>query len=179
LYGADLSHTYASLETAMQAMQAYLDDWQAHYQYIGESIGQPGHLVLTGRGASLASVFCGALIIGEAGSSPAIGMPAGQFRHGPLEMCSPDLSVIVLAGPEKTRQLNQRLAIDIAKCGANSFWLGPEIEGVTVLPMPLVDDLVLPLAEMLPLQLLTIYLAEQAGLVPGVFKFIGKVTLEE
>jgi glucosamine--fructose-6-phosphate aminotransferase (isomerizing) len=179
LFGEDLSPSVVALETAMEAMQAYLDDWEAHLEFIGKSLGKPEHLVLIGRGSSIASVYCGAVISGEAGSSPAIGLPAGQFRHGPLEMCAPDLSVILFAGPPQTRHLNQKLANDIAKCGARLFWLGPEIEGVAVLPMPLVDGIGLPLAEFLPVQLLSVHLAQQAGLVPGDFKYIGKVTLEE
>jgi glucosamine--fructose-6-phosphate aminotransferase (isomerizing) len=106
-------------------------------------------------------------------------MPAGQFRHGPLEMCAPDLSVILFAGSPETQHLNKRLAVDIANCGARVFWLGPEIEGLPVLPMPLAEGIGQPLAETLPLQLLTVHLAKESGLVPGIFKHIGKVTLKE
>jgi glucosamine--fructose-6-phosphate aminotransferase (isomerizing) len=179
LYVEDISPSFATLENAMDAMAAYLDDWEAHLEIIGKRVGKPEHLVLVGRGSSIASVYCGALIMGEAGSSPAIGMPAGQFRHGPLEMSGPDLSVILFAGPPETRHLNQRLAVDIANIGARVFWLGPEIEGVPVLPMPLVEGIGQPLAEILPVQLLTVHLAQQSGLVPGTFKHMGKVTLEE
>ena len=177
--GEDLGPASGALETAMDAMALYLDDWEKQLEVIGSRVGEPGQLVLIGRGSSLASVYCGALILGEAGRSPAIGMPAGQFRHGPLEMCAPDVTVLLFAGPPETRQLNQRLAKDIAECGARTFWLGPENPGVPELPMPLAEGIGQPLAETLPVQLLTVHLAQQAGLVPGVFKYIGKVTEEE
>jgi glucosamine--fructose-6-phosphate aminotransferase (isomerizing) len=106
-------------------------------------------------------------------------MPAGQFRHGPLEMCGPDLTVILFAGEQVTRDLNQRLAAALKSCGARVYWVGSEIEHIPTLPMPLVVGLGRPLAEMLPIQLLTILLAEQAGVVPGKFRHIGKVTLLE
>lgn len=179
LYSEDLSPSFDILEATMEAMASYLDDWEAHLEVIGSRLDMPKHLVLIGRGSSIASVYCGALIIGEAGRIPAIGMPAGQFRHGPLEMCAPDLSVILFAGPPTTRHLNKRLATDIANCGARVFWLGPEVEGLPVLPMPLAEGIGQPLAETLPMQLLTVHLAQQSGLVPGVFTHIGKVTLEE
>ena len=179
LYGEDSSSSYASLEVAMDAMEAYLDNWEEHKEVIGSRLGKPKNLVLIGRGSSVASAYCGAVIIEEASKFPAIGLPAGQFRHGPLELCGPDLSVILFAGPPETQQLNQRLAIDLANCGGHVFWLGPEMEGVSVLPMAWVEGIGQPLAEILPIQLLTIHLAEQSGLVPGKFKYIGKVTLVE
>ena len=179
MYGEDLIPSYAALEAAMDAMAVYLDNWEENQEVIGRRVSKPEHLVLIGRGSSIASVYCGALIIGEAGRIPAIGMHAGQFRHGPLEMCAPDLAVIIFAGPPETRHLNQRLANDIANCGARVFWLGPENVGIPELPMPLAEGIGQPLAETLPMQLLTVQLAQQSGLVPGIFKHIGKVTLEE
>ena len=179
LLGEDLEPSYSSLEASIDSMESYLDKFDEHFKVIGEKVGKPNHLVLLGRGSSIASVYCGALIIGEAGSSPAIGMPAGQFRHGPLEMCGENLTVILLAGEPITQHLNIRLANDIASCGSPIFWLGLEVEGIPTLPMSTAEGIGLPLAETLPLQLLTIHLAQQAGLVPGEFKHIGKVTLEE
>ena len=94
-------------------------------------------------------------------------------------MCGENLTVILLAGEPITQDLNIRLANDIASCGSPVFWLGKKLEGIPSLPMPTAEGIGLSLAETLPLQLLTIHLAQQAGLVPGEFKYIGKVTLEE
>jgi glucosamine--fructose-6-phosphate aminotransferase (isomerizing) len=179
LYGEDLSPSYTAINAAIDVIEAYLKDWEAHREVIGKRVGKTENLILIGRGSSVASVYCGALILGEAGKIPATGIPAGQFRHGPLEMCGPDLTVILFAGPIETRHFNQRLAIDIKNCGGRVFWVGPDIEGIPSLPMPLVEGLGQPFAEILPIQLLTIYLAQQSGLVPGKFKHIGKVTLVE
>ena len=44
------------------------------------------HLFLVGRGASLASVATGALIIKESDHFHAEGMSSAAFRHGPFEM---------------------------------------------------------------------------------------------
>lgn len=179
LYGEDVAPSFAALEKAMDLMEAYLADWRMNLEMIADQVGQPRHLVITGRGSSIAAACCSALIMGEAGGSPAIGMPAGQFRHGPLEMCSPDLAVILFAGSPETRALNQRLAVDIQNANARIFWLGPDIAEIPALPMPFVEGIAQPLAEMLPMQLLSLHLAQQAGQVPGKFKYIGKVTLVE
>lgn len=178
-HGEDLSPSYASLEEAMDAMAEYLHDWEEHKTVIGSQLGKPENLVLIGRGSSIASAYCGALILAEASKILAIGLAAGQFRHGLYELCGPDLSVIIFAGPAETQHLNKRLASDIANCGGRVFWLGSETAAVSVLPMPLAEGISQPLAEILPIQLLTIHLAEQSGLVPGKFKHIGKITLEE
>jgi len=119
------------------------------------------------------------MIMGEVGGNPAMSMSAGQFRHGPLEMCAPDLTVLLFSGAPQTRHFNQRLAKDIAAANAQIFWLGGENAEIPNLPMPEVQGAALPLGEMLPMQLLSIHLAVQAGKVPGDFQHIGKVTLLE
>ena len=71
------------------------------------------HLLLVGRGSSLAAVGTGALIIKESDHFQAEGMSSGAFRHGPFEMLCDGTFVIVFAGDHKTRHLNQRLFEDV------------------------------------------------------------------
>jgi glutamine---fructose-6-phosphate transaminase (isomerizing) len=175
----DLSQAFQELEDGMRYMQTYLDHWQQHLDVIAKQIRFPKHLLILGRGSSIASAYCGAMIMGEVGGNPAISMSAGQFRHGPLEMCAPDLTVLLFAGAPQTRHFNQRLAKDIAAANTQIFWLGGENAEIPNLPMPEVQGAALPLGEMLPMQLLSIHLAVQAGKVPGDFQHIGKVTLLE
>jgi len=174
-----LTPSYQELKTGIRSMQAYLDDWQQHLNEIAEKVLLPEHLVILGRGSSFASASTGAMIMGEVGGNPAIALFAGQFRHGPLEMCAPNLTALIFAGAPQTRQLNQRLAEDIAGYETRAFWLGKDNPGVESLPMPEVQGVALPLGEMLPMQLLSVHLALQVGREPGKFKHIGKVTLVE
>jgi glucosamine--fructose-6-phosphate aminotransferase (isomerizing) len=48
-----------------------------------------------------------------------------------------------------------------------------------ILPLPSVSGIGLPLAEIIPIQLLCVYLSQRAGVIPGTFRNIGKVTTEE
>ena len=50
---------------------------------------------------------------------------------------------------------------------------------LTTLLLPEVDEAVRPLVEILPLQSLTIVMAQRAGLEPGKFFHIGKITSKE
>jgi glucosamine--fructose-6-phosphate aminotransferase (isomerizing) len=175
----DISPIFRTLQKTADRMGDYLANWKEHLRVIGEQLQEPRHLALVGRGHSLAAVYCGATIVAEAAKVPMLAMPAGEFRHGPIEMCGPELTVMIFAGHPKTMELNLRLAQDMNEFKSRVLWLGPEKENLPVLPLPVVDQVALPLAEILPIQLASVYLAQQKGLEPGKFYRIGKVTLQE
>ena len=104
-------------------MQDYFSDWETHLQTIQERITPTPNLILLGRGSSLAAVYTGALILGEASKVAAIGMQAGEFRHGPMELASEKLTVLLFAGPRETQELNSHLHKDLNEAGARSVWI--------------------------------------------------------
>lgn len=167
----------AMLETAA-AMQAYLENWESRVERIGQQLGLPKRLVLLGRGVSLAAAYTGALILGEAAKYSAVPYQAGEFRHGPLELATPDLSAWIFAGPPETRALNQRLLSDLRSYQSEAFWVGTESQEWQI-EIPEVPAFGMPLVEILPVQLLSIHLAQQIGVEPGKFFRSGKVTLSE
>jgi glucosamine--fructose-6-phosphate aminotransferase (isomerizing) len=188
LVGEEISSSSDELKAAADSMQTYLEDWQTRLELIASLAGEPGQLVLLGRGASLASAYCGALVLQEAVKYPALGFQAAEFRHGPLEMARTELKVLLFAGPEETRGLNLRLFDDLLGRGASPLWIDP-LDGATPaspvvpadkrLPMPAARGIALPLAEILPVQLLSLHLGRLTGIEPGKFLHIGKVTLVE
>jgi glucosamine--fructose-6-phosphate aminotransferase (isomerizing) len=167
----------AMLQTAA-FMQAYLENWEARVQRMGELLGYPKRLVLLGRGASLAATYTGALILGEAAKYSAVPFQAGEFRHGPLELASPDLTALIFAGPPETRNLNARLLKDLRGYQSAAFWVGADPQEWQI-DIPNVPVIGMPLVEILPVQLLSIHLAQQIGVEPGHFFRSGKVTLAE
>lgn len=189
LLGLELTSMKTDLLYTLGQMERYLDGWEEHVHFFEESLGLPEKLFLLGRGPSLFSTYYGALILGEAAKFPAIPMQAAQFRHGPLEMAQEDVQVICFAGEGQTYAMNLSLAEDLVSYGARVFWVScfphtalPEkLQKRTVrsIPAPAALGEGLPLAEIVPIQLLSVYLAQAQGWIPGKFRYIGKVTLKE
>ena len=167
----------AMLETAT-SMQEYLENWETRIERIGDLLGFPKRLVLLGRGSSLAATYTGALVLGEAAKYSAIPFQAGEFRHGPLELATPELSALIFAGPQETRELNARLLKDLRSYQSAVFWIGAGTQEWQI-EIPEVPSIGIPLVEILPVQLLSIHLAEKIGVEPGHFFRSGKITLSE
>jgi glucosamine--fructose-6-phosphate aminotransferase (isomerizing) len=169
------------LRVTASGLLEYFADWENHLKVIKERIPPPRNLILLGRGYSLASACTGALILGEASKFAAIGMQAGEFRHGPMELVSPDLTVVLFAGPQETQQLNRRLHQDLNDAGARALWVtSPEgADDSASIHMPRAKGIGCPLAEIVPIQLLTIHVAMANNVEPGKFFRTGKITLSE
>ncbi|MCA2000518.1 MAG: SIS domain-containing protein [Chloroflexi bacterium] len=165
------------LQTA-SCMSDYLADWESRVEHIGKAVGYPKRLAILGRGASLAAAYMGALILGEASKYMATPYQAGEFRHGPLELALPDVTVLLFEGPQETRALNLRLLSDLRGYQVNAFWIGAE-KNEWQIEIPKVPAIGTPLLEILPIQALTIGFAKQIGLEPGRFFRSGKITLSE
>lgn len=178
LLGKDVETARQELLQTAFAIETYLADWENHVQQIGNAIGFPKRLAILGRGPSLASTYTGALIQGEAAKFLATPYQAGEFRHGPLELATGELTVLLFAGPQETRDLNLRLLNELRGYQVNAFWIGSE-KNEWQIEIPEVPAIGLPLMEILPLQLLTIHLAQQIGVEPGKFFRTGKITLTE
>jgi glucosamine--fructose-6-phosphate aminotransferase (isomerizing) len=178
LLGKDVEAARAELLQTASAIEAYLANWESRVQEIGKALGFPKRLAILGRGISLASAYTGALILGEASKFMATPYQAGEFRHGPLELATPDLTALIFAGPQETSDLNLRLLKDLRGYQVNAFWLGSE-KNEWQIEIPSVPSIGLPLMEIIPLQLLTIYFAEKIGVEPGHFFRTGKITLAE
>jgi len=166
----------AGLAEAPTALGAYLADWDAHVAALEATVTEPTVFVIA-RGASLASAMTGALIIKEAAKAPVEAMSAPQFRHGPLELADHNVAVIVLAGAGEDVALNRQIAADLRRVGANAVWLESSEPGRGTPAMPAVAGPAgLPIAEILPLQALSVALARRRALEPGAFRQIEKVT---
>jgi len=196
----DLSQGLADLEATSRGIEAYLGEWEHRLSQLQEVIqagevderGMPLAIVLMGRGLSLASAYAGALNLQEAAKLPALGIQAGEFRHGPLEIARPGLTALIFGGKGRLDgpilehpdvepwKLNEKLWLQLQEMGVNAWLVNAGETGLeNQLDMPSAAGIGLPLAEIVPIQLLCIYLSQQAGLEPGAFRHIGKVTEQE
>jgi len=170
--------TRDDLKQAAPAVAAYLADWKNHVIAMKKILGQVRHLFVVGRGASLAAVGTGALIVKEAAHFHAEGMSSAAFRHGPMEMLGEGTFVLVFCRDASTRELNLRLLSDIQQQGGHAELVG---EDAVQDCFRLADQgpAVRPILEILPMQMITLALAAQAGREPGKFKLATKVTTTE
>jgi len=166
----------ASLDRVADAIDAYLTDWRNRVERMKETAGLPERLYFLARGSSLAAAEYGALIVKEAARWPVEAQSVPQFRHGPLELADPRLTVVLLSGSAgRAREHNLVLHGDLKKYGARSLWLDTGSEDAAF-SIPACDDDLRPILEVLPLQLFSIALAEQSGVTPGEFRHLTKVT---
>ena len=143
-------------------------------QLVGELRGVRD-LFITGRGASLAAAGTGGLIVKESTHVPAEGMSCPAFRHGPFEMVSAEVFVLVFAGDPATAALNAALVRDVRAAGGRAALVG-DAEEPGVFRLPAVPACVRPVVEMLPVQMVSLALGALAGREPGRFERGSKVT---
>jgi glutamine---fructose-6-phosphate transaminase (isomerizing) len=193
LCGCDERQSRAELAQATDAVGCYLDRWKDHVYEIADGVGRVRNLFLLGRGDSLAASGAGALIIKESVRLHAEGMSGAAFRHGPLEMVDDETFAVVFAGAESTRALQSRLVKDIREAGGRVGWISGRATGENARPeqakalqansgawnLMATPASVRPMLEILPVQMMTLALAAEAGIEAGRFGRVSKITTTE
>jgi len=173
----EVEESRRQLRYAAPAVAAYLADWKEYVLSLAQSLSDIRHLFFVGRGASLAAVGTGALIVKEADHFDAEGMSSAAFRHGPFEMLSEETFVLVFSGDAKTCNLNVRLLTDIQQRGGRAELVG---EKAALECFRLADHgSIRGILEILPIQMISLALAALAGREPGKFELATKVTTTE
>jgi glutamine---fructose-6-phosphate transaminase (isomerizing) len=135
-----------------------------------------------GRGDSVASALEASLLIGETAKEAAIGLAAASFRHGPVEVVDENYRAVIFAGPAVTRGINLALARELAKRGGRIRVIGvtgDDAAGLSMIELPVVADVMLPLLEIIPVQIAAMRFAFVKGLEIGKFRHTGQVTRDE
>jgi glucosamine--fructose-6-phosphate aminotransferase (isomerizing) len=135
-----------------------------------------------GRGDSVASALEASLLFGETAKEAAIGMAAASFRHGPVEVVDENYRAVIFAGPAATREINLALGRELAKRGGQIRVIGvarDDTKGLTLIAVPKVADVLLPLVEIIPVQIAAMRFAFVKGLEIGKFRHTGQVTTDE
>jgi glucosamine--fructose-6-phosphate aminotransferase (isomerizing) len=135
-----------------------------------------------GRGDSVASALEASLLIGETAKEAAIGMAAASFRHGPVEVVDENYRAVIFVGPAATRGINLALARELAKRGGRIRVIGiagDDAGGLSMIAVPKVADALLPVLEIIPVQIAAMRFAFVKGLEIGKFRHTGQVTTDE
>jgi glutamine---fructose-6-phosphate transaminase (isomerizing) len=181
LTGCLQSQDYIDLfETAHQC-EMLMQNWQTWINPIMETARRASSFALVARGPSVASAYNGALVIQEAARCPAAGFSGSQFRHGPMEMLSPQLVTLLFTLPGHTLALSQRMAQDVNDRGGSLITIGVAVPGLrnAHISLPALDEWQSPMLDIVAVQLLVAKLAEAAGIIPGQFRWAGKVIQQE
>jgi len=169
--------------SALPILSTFIEDCFEVSESWREWLDSPSPLYLLGRGASLASVYEGALLLHETAKAAAVSMSCGQFRHGPVEAVSGAFRAVVFGTSEKTRGLDRSLADDLVRMGAKVRWIGPDGHGEghapSLVPWPEVSPSLAAIFEIVPLQFTAYGLALWRGIVPGDFRYASEVTAAE
>jgi glucosamine--fructose-6-phosphate aminotransferase (isomerizing) len=178
LTGSNIPARLRDLEPAASAVESWLRNWQSHAEEFAGLLANTRDIFLVGRGPSLAAANAGALILKESTRTHAEGMSSAAFRHGPFEILEPGIFIGIFAGNATARPLNQRLLADIEPTGATAVLFSSDSPHAAC-RLPQVPEPLLPIAEILPAQMLTLAVAALRNHQPGRFRWSGKITVVE
>jgi glutamine---fructose-6-phosphate transaminase (isomerizing) len=180
LRGGKVDLAMQEMRAAADVMESYLAHWEERVQELDAVLDEFDELFLIGRGASMSAVWNGSLINKEAAQSAFEGMHAADFRHGPLEIVSEGFAALIFAGSGPASALNRELAHEIISYGGKTIWLDsvPDSEISTII-FPGTSEWTRPLAEILPMQMLTLAMANRKNIEAGKFRHVSKITDRE
>ncbi|MDE0190595.1 MAG: glutamine--fructose-6-phosphate transaminase (isomerizing) [Gammaproteobacteria bacterium] len=127
------------------------------------------HALFLGRGAHYPVALEGALKLKEISYIHAEGYPAGELKHGPLALVDEDMPVVAVApGDELVKKVRSNLQEVRARGGRLYVFADAdagiaEADGVTVIEVPKVHELLAPVVYTVPLQLLAYHTAVLKG----------------
>ncbi len=136
---------------------------------LAERFIEKNHTLYLGRGTMLPVAMEGALKLKEISYIHAEAYPAGELKHGPLALVDDDMPVIAVApNNELLEKLKSNLQEVRARGGQLYVFIDAnadmeESEGVRVIKMTPVDELVAPIVYTVPLQLFAYHVAVLKG----------------
>jgi len=179
LTGGNVTESVTTIQNAAEAVRNRLSRWEALATEAVQSNRTPQFAVFLGRGFSRASALTGALIVKETAKFPTEGMTGGQFRHGPIEVVEPGITVVLFAAPGRTDALHGPLSERIASLGGQVISIGAPLPGAFAIETPDFGELLAPLIEIIPVQYLAAAWAVERGFEVGNFRYSQKVTVVE
>lgn len=159
------------------AMEAKLPEWEARAKSLAEQFSSAKTLLYLGRGIHYAMAREGALKLKESAYVHAEGYPAGELKHGPNALVSPEAPLVILATVdrddpdsllryEKTVQLMRDMHAQKAQIIAIVTEGDTEVAPITphTIVVPAASEYLLPILEVVPLQLIAYFSAILRGI---------------
>jgi glutamine---fructose-6-phosphate transaminase (isomerizing) len=170
------SHT-ADLRRLPTLLEPVLEKWQQQISNLAPSLKGSRAFLYLGRGVHYAIAREGALKLKESAYLQAEGYPAGELKHGPNALVSPDAPLVVIATSDPAdpgAMLRYRKVLQLMKDmraqGATILVIATEGDEEAArisnhcIEVPKTEDLLATMLEVVPLQLLAYQLAIQNGI---------------
>jgi len=162
---ADIVHALQALPARIEQMLSLDKSIEA----LAEGFSDKHHTLFLGRGDQYPIAMEGALKLKEISYIHAEAYAAGELKHGPLALIDADMPVIVVA---PNNELLEKLKSNIEEVRARGGQLYVfadqdagfvSSEGMTIIPLPHVEECVAPIFYTIPLQLLSYHVAVIKG----------------
>jgi glucosamine--fructose-6-phosphate aminotransferase (isomerizing) len=185
------SHT-EDLRRLPALLESALERWQKQIAGLVPSLKGSRAFLYLGRGVHYAIAREGALKLKESAYLQAEGYPAGELKHGPNALVSPDAPLVVIAtrdpaDPDAMLRYRKVLQLmkDMKAQGATQLVIATEGDEEAAslanhcIEVPKTEDMLATMLEVVPLQLLAYYLAIQNGVDVDHPRNLTKAVLQE
>ncbi len=185
------SHT-DDLRRLPALLEPVLENWQHQIAAIAPSLKSSRAFLYLGRGVHYAIAREGALKLKESAYLQAEGYPAGELKHGPNALVSPDAPLVVLvtrdpSDPDAMLRYSKVLQLmkDMRAQGATILAVATEGDEEAAklanhcIAIPQTEDMLATMLEVVPLQLLAYQLAIQNGIDVDNPRNLTKAVLQE
>ena len=171
-YAGLIDQPEAELAAALRALPGRARDFLAldgPVARVAEDFVDKEHALFLGRGDQFPIALEGALKLKEISYIHAEAYPAGELKHGPLALIDDTMPVVAVAPNNKLLEKLRSNLEEVRARGGQLFVFADErLEltsqpGVTIIPVPHVDELTAPILYTIPLQLLAYHVAVLKG----------------
>ncbi|HEX4064971.1 MAG TPA: SIS domain-containing protein [Acidobacteriaceae bacterium] len=165
------------MERLSRLLEEQLESWERQISGIAERLREARTFLYLGRAIHYAIAREGALKLKESAYVQAEGLPVGELKHGPNALVSPEAPLVVLAtrdrdDPDSSLRYERTLQLmrDMHAQGAEIVAVHVEGDEEAAqlsrysVAVPAVDEFLLPMLEVVPLQLLAYFMAVQRGI---------------
>jgi len=154
-----------------------LDDWESHVRCVADAYSHASSFLFLGRGVHYAIAREGALKLKESAYLHAEGYPSGELKHGPNALVSEATPLVMIATVDRSDEDSVlryekvlQLMRDMREQGANILAVAntgdSDVQELAnhLLPVDEVPEALLPICEVIPLQMLSYFMAIQNGI---------------
>ena len=165
---AQLRQLAAGLRAVPEQLRALVDDHDRRCEQLAHLFADTQDVIFLGRGINYPIALEGALKLKEISYIHAEGYPAGEMKHGPIALLDARVPVVSIAVPGAVFDKVLSNAQEAKARDAQLIGVAPECADAelfdTLLPVPVVDELLSPLLTVIPMQLLSYHIAAHRGL---------------